>query len=141
LPDVSFFAGMACLRMSKFDDAFQRFELELKRNPNHIQAKYHTAFIAILKNEKEKAVPLLEEVIRMNPQYAEALYQLGKIQLEKGNLPPSVANLEMAASLEPQKSYIFYQLYRAYLKVGRDEAAQRALAHYQKLKARSPSEP
>jgi len=141
LPDVNFFAGMACLRMSKFDDAIRRFERELKRNPNHIQAKYHIAFISILKNEKERALPLLEEVIRMDPLYAEALYQLGKIQLEKENLPPAVANLEMAANLEPQKSYIFYQLYRAYLKVGRDAAAQQALERYQKLKARSPQTP
>ncbi len=141
LVDVQFFSGMAYLRMSKFDEAIQRFELELKRNPNHIQAKYHVAFVDILKNEKEKAVPLLQEVIQMNPRHAEALYQLGKIQLENGNLPPSVANLEMAASLEPQKSYIFYQLYRAYVKVGREEAAQKALEHYQELKGRSPSEP
>ncbi len=141
LPDVNFFAGMASLRQSKFDDALRRFEQELKRNPNHIQAKFHVAYIAILKNEKDQALPLLEEVIRMNPYHAPALYELGKLQLERGDLPPAVANLEMAASLDPQKFYVFYQLYRAYLKVGRPEAAARALDRYQKLKARAPQTP
>ncbi len=140
LPDLNFFAGMAYLRQSKFDEALARFEQELKRDPQHIQARYHIAYIAILKDQKDKAYPLLQDVIRMDPYHADALYELGKMQLEKGDLPPAVANLEMAASLEPEKYYIFYQLYRAYLKTGRNEAAQRALQQYQKLKGRSSSQ-
>ena len=73
--------------------------------------------------------------IRIDPSYGEAYYELGKVQMKTGNTKDAIGNLERASQLKPDKSYVQYQLSQAYLKAGRSDAAQQALARYRDLKA------
>ena len=114
-----------------------------KRNwrirPGDLDATYHLGFVDLQESKIDDAVKLFQQVIAVNPDYANAQYELGKILLDRGKLQEAVPHLEAAARLSPEKEYVHYQLQAAYRKESRTADADRELAVYQELKAKSRS--
>jgi tetratricopeptide (TPR) repeat protein len=105
--------------------------------PGDPDATYHLGFVDLQEAKTDDAVKLFEQVIAAQPGYANAQYELGKILLDRGQLQEAVPHLEAAARLSPEKEYVHYQLQAAYRKVSRTADADRELAVYQELKAKS----
>jgi len=137
LPKAHFYAGLAYIRWEHWPDARSELQAELVIRPGDPDATYHLGFVDLQESKTDDAAKLFEQVIAAHPDYANAQYELGKILLDRGQLPEAVPHLEAAARLSPEKEYVHYQLQAAYRKESRTADADRELAVYQELKAKS----
>jgi tetratricopeptide (TPR) repeat protein len=137
LPKAHYYSGLAYIRWEHWPDARGELQAELVIRPGDPDATYHLGFVDLQEAKTDDAVKLFEQVIAAQPGYANAQYELGKILLDRGQLQEAVPHLEAAARLSPEKEYVHYQLQAAYRKVSRTADADRELAVYQELKAKS----
>jgi tetratricopeptide (TPR) repeat protein len=137
LPKAHYYAGLAYIRWEHWPDARSELQTELVIRPGDPDATYHLGFVDLQEAKTDDAVKLFEQVIATQPDYANAQYELGKILLDRGQLQEAVSHLEAAARLSPEKEYVHYQLQAAYRKEARTADADRELAVYQELKAKS----
>jgi len=137
LPKAHYYAGLAYIRWEHWADARSELQSELMIRPGDPDATYHLGFVDLQEAKTDNAVKLFEQVIAAHPDYANAQYELGKILLDRGQLQEAVPHLEAAARLSPEKEYVHYQLQSAYRKQARTADADRELAVYQELKAKS----
>src|SRR5947207_11540452 len=76
-------------------------------------------FVLLARQDSERGIRMMREVISLKPDFADARYELGKALLQQGNVREATENLEAAARLAPDKSYVHFQLARAYQAAGR----------------------
>jgi tetratricopeptide (TPR) repeat protein len=88
----------------------------------------------LARQEFERGIKLMREVIASTPDFADARYELGKALLQQGDTKGAVENLEAAAKLGPEKAHIHYQLGRAYLAAGRKTEGESQLEISRQLK-------
>ena len=132
-----YYAGLADIRWGHWADARTELEAERKLAPNDPDALYELGFVDLQESKSDDAAKLFEQVIAAHPDYANAQYELGKILVNRGQLQQAVPHLEAAARLNPDKDYVHYELQAAYRKESRVSDADRELAVYQELKAKS----
>ena len=137
LPKAHFYAGLADIRWEHWSDARSELQAELASHPGDPDAMYHLGFVDLQESKIDDAAKLFEQVIAAHPDYANAQYELGKILINRGQLQQAVPHLEAAARLNPEKDYVHYELQAAYRKESRIADADRELAVYQELKAKS----
>jgi tetratricopeptide (TPR) repeat protein len=137
LPKAHFYAGLADIRWEHWSDARSELQAELASHPGDPDAMYHLGFVDLQESKIDDAAKLFEQVIAAHPDYANAQYELGKILIDRGQLQQAVPHLEAAARLNPEKDYVHYELQAAYRKESRIADADRELAVYQELKAKS----
>ncbi len=137
LPKAHYDSGMADIRWEHWTDARTEFEAERQLEPNDPDTLYELGFVDLQESKTDDAAKLFTEVVAAHPDYANAQYELGKILLDRGQLKDAVPHLESAAKLIPDKDYVHYQLQAAYRKESRTADADRELAVYQELKAKS----
>ncbi len=137
LPKAHYYAGLAYIRWEHWSDARSELQAEIAIRPGDLDATYHLGFVDLQEAKTDDAVKLFQQVIAAQPDYANAQYELGKILLDRGQLQEAVPHLEAAARLSPEKEYVHYQLQAAYRKESRTADADRELAVYQELKAKS----
>lgn len=137
MPKAHYYAGLADIFQEHWSDARTEFQAELALHPQDPDALYHLGFVDLEESKLDAAAKLFEQVVAAHPDYANAQYELGKILLDRGDLHAAVPHLEAAARLTPEKDYIHYQLQAAYRKESRIADADRELAVYQQLKAKS----
>jgi len=136
-PKAHLAAGEADVRWEHWPEAAGEFKAELALAPGDPEAKYNLGFVYTQESKTDEALDLFEEVIAADPDYANAQYQVGKILLDRGKLEDAIAHLEAAARLSPNTDYVHYQLQAAYRKDARIADADRELAIYKELKAKS----
>jgi tetratricopeptide (TPR) repeat protein len=137
LPKAHLYAGEAAVRWEHWPEAAEEFKAELALAPGDADAKYNLGFVYAQQSKTDEAMELFQQVIAANPDYANAQYQVGKILLDRGKLDDAIAHLEAAARLSPNIDYMHYQLQAAYRKDARIADADRELAIYKDLKAKS----
>jgi len=137
LRKAHFNEGLAYIHWEHWPEAAKEFQAELELAPGDPDAKYHLGFVYKQQAKNDEALALFLEVIAAYPNYANAQYEAGKILLDRGRLEDALGHLEVAANLSPQQDYIHYQLQAAYRKLGRSADADRELAIYKGLKAKS----
>jgi tetratricopeptide (TPR) repeat protein len=130
-------AGLADIRWEHWADARTEFQAELALEPDDPDALYHLGFVDLQESKTDDAAKLFSQVVATHPGYANAQYELGKILLDRGQFTDAVPHLESAAKLIPDKDYVHYELQAAYRKESRVADADRELAVYQELKAKS----
>jgi tetratricopeptide (TPR) repeat protein len=137
LPKAHFYAGEAEIRGEHWPEAAEEFKAELALVPGDADAKYNLGFVYAQQSKTAEAMELFQQVIAAKPEYANAQYQVGKILLDRGQLEEAIAHLEIAARLSPNTDYVHYQLQAAYRKDARIADADRELAIYKDIKAKS----
>jgi tetratricopeptide (TPR) repeat protein len=125
------------LKTGKLDEAAREFEAELNLNPVDVQAKYHLAYVALARQETERGIRLMREVIRDQPDFANARFELGNALLKQGDTRGAVESLEAAARLAPGQAHIHYQLGRALIAAGRQAEGEGQLDIARQLKDKS----
>ena len=137
LHKAHYYSGLADIRWEHWTDARTELQAERALNPGDPDTLYQLGFVDLQESKIDDAAKLFGEVVTAHPEYANAQYELGKILLDRGQLKDAVPHLEMAAKLIPDKDYVHYQLQAAYRKESRIADADRELAVYQDLKAKS----
>ena len=137
LPKAHYYSGLADIRSEHWTDAGTEFQAEQQLEPNDPDNLYELGFVDLQESKTDDAAKLFTQVVAAHPDYANAQYELGKILLDRGQLKDAVPHLESAAKLIPDKDYVHYQLQAAYRKESRTADADRELAVYQELKAKS----
>lgn len=137
LLQAHYHAGEADIHWERWPEAAQEFQAELALDPGDVDARYDLGFVDLQMSKVQDAEAIFQQVLATHPDYANAQYQMGKILLQQGQLQQAVTHLEAAARLSPDKDYIHYQLQAAYRKESRIADADRELAIYSALKARS----
>jgi tetratricopeptide (TPR) repeat protein len=137
LPRAHYYCGLADIRWEHWTDARTELESERSLEPHDPDTLYELGFVDLQESKTDDAATLFTDVVTAHPEYANAQYELGKILLDRGQLKDAVPHLEVAAKLIPDKDYVHYQLQAAYRKESRTADADRELAVYQELKAKS----
>jgi tetratricopeptide (TPR) repeat protein len=132
--------AVADIHAEKWSDASAELNAELARHPGDVDAMYNLGFVDVQESKNDAAMKLFQQVIAKKPDYADAQYEIGKLLMDQNKPQEAVTYLDAAARLSPDKAYVHYQLQAAYRKLTRTADADRELALYQQIKARSRAE-
>jgi len=111
------------------------FEAALKLDPNHADALYGFALLALQSGQPHAAASLAQRAVTARPDGAEAHQILGVAQRQCGRLADAIASLERSILLKPDYFEGRLNLGSALLDAGE---LDRALAHYQQALALNP---
>ena len=134
LSEPRFFAYRAALLLAvgRVDEASQDIERALSLNPNDSDALSLQSIIAVVQNDKEKALALAQRGVTADPQSASARIALSYAQQANFDLDGALNSLQQATQLEPENALAWARLAEVWLSFGDlDEAlkaAERAVA-------------
>ena len=111
------------------------FEAALKLDPNHPEALYAYALLALHAGQPQAASGLAQRAVAARDASAEAHQILGVAQRQCGRLADAIASLEQAVRLRPEYFEARLNLGNAFLEAGDTE---RALLHYRSALALDP---
>jgi len=138
-PNLHFAFGRLLLQTHDNDDAIRQFELELKRDPKHVNSMLEIAF-AREQLEPQDGLKYAEKAARLAPALPFAHYILGKLRLDTGNAAGAIPELEIARKSFPNEAGIYFALGKAYAQVGRKADAVKARAEFARLNALAAKE-
>ena len=103
-PDIGQMLGAASAEHAagRLKQAAQLFEAALKLDPNHAQALYGYALLALHAGHPQAATGLAQRAVAAGGASAEAHQLLGVAQRQCGRLADAIANLEHAVRLRPE---------------------------------------
>jgi len=138
-PNLHFAYGRLLLQTHDGNDAIRQFELELKRDPKHVNSMLEIA-VAREQLEPQDGLKYAEEAARLAPALPFAHYILGKLRLDTGNAAGAIPELEIARKSFATEPGIYFALGKAYAQVGRKSDAVRARAEFARLNALAAKE-
>jgi tetratricopeptide (TPR) repeat protein len=136
-PKVHYDIALAEIRAERWSEAGDELNAQLAITPSDPDSMFNLGFVDLQESKKDDARKLFEQVIAKNADHADAQYQLGKLLMEQGNVQEALPHLEAAARSSPDKDYVHYQLQAAYRRLSRPADADRELAVYEQIKAKS----
>lgn len=139
-PRAHYTIAMADVHLQKWDEARAELNAELAITPGDADTLYNLGLVALQQSRNTDAARFFEQVIAKYPNHANAQYELGKILMDAGKAQQALSHLEIAERLSPDKAYVHYQLQAVYRQLSRTADADRELALYQQLKAKSRAE-
>jgi tetratricopeptide (TPR) repeat protein len=134
LGDARYLAYRASLLIpvGRVDEASKDLERALTLNPNYSDAYSLQSIIAVVQNEKEKALSLAQKAVETGPSSATARIARSYAQQASFNLEGAKASLEEAVKLEPENALAWARLAELWSALGyldkSLEAAQKAVA-------------
>ncbi|HEX5022916.1 MAG TPA: tetratricopeptide repeat protein [Candidatus Binatia bacterium] len=134
LNEPRFFAYRAALLLAvgRVDEASQDIERALSLNPNDNNALSLQSIIAVVQNDKEKALALGQRAVTADPRSASARIALSYAQQSNFDLDNALNSLQQATELDPDNALAWARLAEVWLSFGRLdealEAAKRAVA-------------
>ena len=110
--DPRFFTYRArlALAVGRVDDATADIDRALQLAPNDANALSLQAIIAIVQNDKDRALAIAEKNVAANPASASARIALSYAQQARFDLPGARASVEKAVELDPQNALAFARL-------------------------------
>ena len=119
--DPRFFAYRASLLLAvgRVDEAKADIERALRLNPNDSNALALQTIIAVVQNEKDKALQVAQQAVEAAPDSATAQIALSYAQQARFDLEGARASLEKAVQLDPQNAL-------AWARLGRDSSRHSA---------------
>ena len=96
--------------MGRVDEANADIEQALSLDPNYSDAYALQSIIAVVQNEKEKALDLANKAVQTGPKSATALIALSYAQQASFNLEGARASLEQAVKVEPENALAWARL-------------------------------
>jgi tetratricopeptide (TPR) repeat protein len=133
-PNLHFAFGRLLLETHDNDHAVREFQLELKRDPKHVNAMLEIA-VARQQVDPQEGLKYAEEAARLVPRLPFAHYILGMLRLDTGDATGAIPDLETAQKAFPNEAGVYFALGRAYARVGRKAEAAKARAEFARLNA------
>jgi tetratricopeptide (TPR) repeat protein len=126
--DSRFFTYRASLLLSvgRIDEADDDINKALKLAPNDSSALSLQSVIAVVQNDKEKAISLAEKAVAADNKSASAYIALSYAQQSGFDLQGSLNSLEKAVAAEPENALAWARMSEIYLSFGRLCNASRA---------------
>jgi tetratricopeptide (TPR) repeat protein len=132
--DPRFFAYRAqlLLAVGRVDEAGADIERALRLNPNDSNALALQTIIAVVQNDKDRALQVAQQAVRVAPESATAQIALSYAQQARFDLEGARASLEKAVKLDPQNTLAWARLAEIQASFGELKkalkAAQKAVA-------------
>jgi tetratricopeptide (TPR) repeat protein len=129
-----FFAYRAqlLLGVGRVDEASKDIQQALSLNPNYSDALALQSIIAIVQNDKERALDVAKKAVAADPKSATALIALSFAQQANFNLEGALESLQQAVQVNPNDALAWARLSEVHLMFARLnqalEAAQKAVA-------------
>lgn len=139
-PNLHFAFGRLLLETHESEQAVQQFQLELARDPKHLNSMLEIA-VALELVDPQGGLKYAEEAAKIAPGLPFAHYILGMLRLDTGDAAASIPELEIAQKSFPTEAGIYFSLGKAYSRVGRKEDANRARAEFARLNAQASNQP
>lgn len=139
-PNLHFAYGRLLLEIHDTDQAVQQFQLELDRDPNHVNSMLEIA-TALQLIDPQGGLKYAESAARLAPGLPFAHYILGTLRLATGDAANAIPEFEIARSAFPTEAGVYFALGKAYSAVGRKEDAVKARAEFARLKAVEGKQP
>ena len=126
------------LQESKYDEAFPKFELLVKKDPSQpfLHYAYGTAFAAL--SQYDEARRQFQEEIKISAGSELPYMGLASLELKQHRAAEALAFARTAVKLSPGSGEAHYLLGRALLEMGEEESAVRELETASKLVPGSP---
>jgi tetratricopeptide (TPR) repeat protein len=130
--DPRFFAYRAqlLLGVGRVDEAGPDLERALKLNPNYSDALALQSIVAVVQNDKEKALSVAQQAVAADPKSAAALTALSYAQQANFDLEGALESLQQAVQVNPNDALAWARLSEVHLMFARLnealEAAQKA---------------
>jgi tetratricopeptide (TPR) repeat protein len=138
-PNLHFAFGRLLMETHDTDSAVQQFQLELERDPNHVNSMLQIA-VALQLVDPQGGLKYAEQAAQLSPKLPFAHYILGMLRLETGNPAGAIPELEIAQKAFPSEAGVYFSLGKAYARVGRKADAATARAEFAKLNAQAAKE-
>jgi tetratricopeptide (TPR) repeat protein len=116
-------------------NAAAEFEQELGIDPTNADAAYELGELRRKAGDLEGARQLFAKAVEHYPEFEQGLLGLGRVLVAQGRPELALAPLEKAAALAPEDDVAFFQLFQAHRALGQTEAAGKAQAEFQRLRA------
>jgi tetratricopeptide (TPR) repeat protein len=107
------------------DQAAVEFKKELDINPSNAVAEVMLAWIPLMQNDGDDALPHARKAAAEDPTLSSAQLVLGRALTETGETKDGIEYLERTAQLQPDNLEVHLALAKAYSKSGRKEDARR----------------
>lgn len=133
---VPFSLGFIYWKTNQFPKAEAEFVNTLKIDSQFETARFYLADCYLKKQQPQKALPLLKEVVQNRPDDYGARLDLGKALAGVGRDGDAVEQFQAAIHLHPAESEPHYLLSRTYQKMKRMNAYQHELQVAQKLQSK-----
>jgi tetratricopeptide (TPR) repeat protein len=121
----------------KYDQAIEKYNLLLKKNPNFPSAHFGLGVVYWRKADYRAAEPELRLALREDPNHPMANYYLADTLLKTGRPAEAVPLLEIAVAADDQLEMAYFQLGKCYITQGKLQEALKVLL---KAAALDPSE-
>src|SRR5947207_2152015 len=134
ITDARFFAYRASLLlgMGRVDEAGPDLDRALKLNPNYSDALALQSIVAVVQNDKERALGLANKAVAADPKSAAALTALSYAQQANFDLEGARDSLERAVQADPNNALAWARLaeiHKSFAELDKAlEAAQKAVA-------------
>ncbi|AVX20523.1 MULTISPECIES: lipopolysaccharide assembly protein LapB [Carboxydocella] len=93
--------GWAFAQAGNYDRALEEYQNALKIDKKNVAAKYNMALIYLQKNQDQKAVKLLEELIKERPAFTEARLTLGEYYLQTKKYDDALKHFHFVLKANP----------------------------------------
>ncbi len=115
------------LAVGRVDEAKRDIDEVLRIEPKNGNALALLAVIAVVQNDKEKALSLAQNAVEVDPQSSAARIALSYVLQANFNLDGALENLKEAVKLDPQNALVWARLSEVWLTLGNlDEALNAA---------------
>jgi tetratricopeptide (TPR) repeat protein len=110
--DARFFAYRASLLLGvgRVDEAGPDIERSLKLNPNYSEALALQSIIAVVQNDKDRALKIAQQAVAADPKSASALIALSYAQQANFNLEGARNSLQQAVQVDPNNALAWARL-------------------------------
>jgi tetratricopeptide (TPR) repeat protein len=136
--DARFFSYRASLLLGvgRVDEAGADLERALRLNPNYSEALALQSIVAVVHNDKDRALDLARKAVAADPKSASALIALSYAQQAHFDLEGARRSLQQAVEVSPDNALAWARLAELHMSFGE---LGRALAAAQKAAALSPN--
>jgi tetratricopeptide (TPR) repeat protein len=121
-------------------NAVREFEAELQLDPSNADAAYELGELRRKAGDLERARVLFSQAIEHYPEFEQGLVGLGRVLIAQGQPARALPHLDKAVTLDARDEVAFFQLSQAHRALGNLDAAQKAQAEFQRLRAKKREE-
>jgi tetratricopeptide (TPR) repeat protein len=139
-PGFHYALGKLYLHITKFPEAEEAFQAELKLDPRSSLGNYGLAEVAFERQDLPTALFDADRAIDAKPDFGDAYVLKGRIEMGMGDKQKAMETLEHAVTLSPSDASLYFVLGRVYTDLGKRDLAAKAYATYQQLKGEQEKE-